>query len=98
MEDAFEVAEENFVLLPDFVNAAVVHVEVIDHAIYDSGELVIPGMVVEDKTFNLALSRCLHDLRIMNSSPVLVIVECEVGSEVKSEVKLNSKFIRCSRV
>ena len=62
MEDAFDVAEENFVLLPDFVNAAVVQVEVIDHAIYDSGELVIPGMVVEDKAFNFALCRLYNTL------------------------------------
>ena len=81
--------------LSHVVHAAKSQVEVIGHAIDDSGKFVIPAMVVEDETLNLALCCRLHDLSIFESSPESEIVECEVGNKVKSGVKLDSKlFLR----
>jgi len=84
------------VSLPEVVHFAKSQVEVIGHAMDDSGKLVIPAMVVEDEAFNLALCRCLHDLSIIESSPESEIVECEVGNKVKSCVKLDSKLFHRS--
>ena len=92
LEDSVLHERKNRVLMAKVVLIAKSQVEVIGHGMHDSGKLVIPTMVVEDKTINLALCRCLHDLSVVKTSPEREIIECEVSNNVNSSVKFDSKL------